>query len=711
LASGLWSTIRQFDRARLAPAMALRNALGVAIPLIIGVALGNPSGGAMAATGALNVSVSDGDDPYLHRGRRMFSAALFVALAVFAGRLSGRNHLIAIALEALCAFAAGLLVAAGPAPGDIGSITLVTLIVFSGSAASSPGKAFSSGLLAFAGGVLQTIFALALWPVHRYLPESRALALLYAELARSAASAGAASEAPPATEPILAARAALGGLDSARSVEAERYLALLSQAERIRLAVLVLSRLHVRMRREPGSSADTAVLDRARELASRMLRSISGALDAGVKGDPHPECLRELRDLAEQLRAPHAGDNSPQLAAMRADARRQLDALTGQLAAAVELAAHTSPSGGREFERREAAQPWSLRLAGVLAVLRANLTLDSAAFRHALRLAACVVIADTVGRSVGWHRAYWAPMTVAIVLKPDFTTTFSRGVLRLAGTFTGLALATALFHWLSPSAVVQALSIGIFMFLMRWAGPANYGVLVTALTALVVLLFAITGVAPGELIAARALYTVIGGTIALAAYRLWPTWERTQAPEALARLLDAYRDYFQAVRDAYLRPGLESDPVFAARLERVRQAGRLARTTLEASVARLRLEPGVSANQITRLQAILANSHRFIHAVMALEAGLFRSRPAPARAEFATFTNDVDSTLYFLAAYLRGVLVRHGDLPDLREDHRALLHAGVPDVERYELVNVETDRVTNSLNTLAGELIQWVGGA
>ena len=242
------------------------------------------------------------------------------------------------------------------------------------------------------------------------------------------------------------------------------------------------------------------------------------------------------------------------------------------------------------------------------------------------------MIADTVARSIGWHRPYWAPMTVAIVLKPDFTTTFSRGVLRLAGTFTGLALATALFHWLSPSAMVQAVFIGIFMFLMRWAGPANYGVLVTALTALVVLLFAITGVAPAELIAARALYTVIGGTIALAAYRIWPTWERTQVPEALARLLDAYRAYFQAVRDAYLRPGLESDPVFAARLERVRQAGRLARTTLEASVARLRLEPGVTASRLTRLQAILANSHRFIHAVMALEAGLFRSRPAPARA-------------------------------------------------------------------------------
>jgi hypothetical protein len=96
---------------------------------------------------------------------------------------------------------------------------------------------------------------------------------------------------------------------------------------------------------------------------------------------------------------------------------------------------------------------------------------------------------------------------------------------------------------------------------------------------------------------------------------------------------------------------------------------------------------------------------------MALEAGLFRSRSVPARPQFATFANDVDSTLYFLAAYLRGVPLRPGDLPDLREDHRALLRSGAPDVERYELVNVETDRVTNSLNTLAGELIQWVSGA
>ena len=47
----------------------------------------------------------------------------------------------------------------------------------------------------------------------------------------------------------------------------------------------------------------------------------------------------------------------------------------------------------------------------------------------------------------------------------------------------------------------------------------------------------------------------------------------------------------------------------------------------------------------------------------------------------------------------------------MREDHRALLQSGATHAERYELVNVESDRVTNSLNTLSLELIQWVADA
>ncbi|MEO8050592.1 MAG: hypothetical protein ABI833_09275, partial [Acidobacteriota bacterium] len=48
------------------------------------------------------------------------------------------------------------------------------------------------------------------------------------------------------------------------------------------------------------------------------------------------------------------------------------------------------------------------------------------------------------------------------------------------------------------------------------------------------------------------LNTTAGGVIALLAYWLWPTWERHQVAEGLAGMLDAFRVYFQAVRDGLL---------------------------------------------------------------------------------------------------------------------------------------------------------------
>ncbi len=168
----------------------------------------------------------------------------------------------------------------------------------------------------------------------------------------------------------------------------------------------------------------------------------------------------------------------------------QVAALAGQLRAAVSLASHSIGAGQRAFERLEARKPWTLRLASSLAILRANLSLHSTAFRHALRLACCIAIGVSLGRGMGLLRPYWIPMTIAIVLKPDFSSTFSRGVLRLAGTYVGLILATGLFHLVSPTAALQIALVAAFTFLLRCFGPANYGILTTAVSALVVLLVA-----------------------------------------------------------------------------------------------------------------------------------------------------------------------------------------------------------------------------
>ena len=167
-------------------------------------------------------------------------------------------------------------------------------------------------------------------------------------------------------------------------------------------------------------------------------------------------------------------------------------------------------------------------------------------------------------------------MTVALVLKPDFGSTFSRGVLRLAGTYVGLMLATVLFHFISPTPAVHVVWIGMLAFIMRSTGRANYGVLVTALSALIVFLFSLNGVAPHDVIASRALNTTIGGALALAIYWIWPTRERTQVRQAMASMLDAYRLYFQAVSRAYL-DGRAVDPHELDRLAHEGAAGALER--------------------------------------------------------------------------------------------------------------------------------------
>jgi uncharacterized membrane protein YccC len=710
-----WNTVIRFERSKVTPWIGLRNALGVALPLIVGAAIGQTAGGLMTAIGALNVSYSDGVEPYRQRAWRMLAASCFGALAVGAGGLLSRDHLLPVPLAAVCAFAAGMMAAVGETPSNIGVMTLATLIVFAAQA-MTPVAALQSGLLAFGGGLLQTGLAVASWPMRRYGPERRALAALYSELARSAGNAeesAASNAAPPASQQSTDAQRTLTSLAGDHSLEAERYVALLNQAERIRLALLALARLRIRLGRESGSGAQAAVLDQSLKAASHALTAIAewrGAMpcadlsDAGgARGTTPLDQVRQIEAAANQLRG--SAD------AMTLDARRQLDALAGQIRSAAELAFHTTPAGSAVFAARESAIPWTLRLAGAMANLRANLSLDSAIFRHALRMAACVAIGEAISRYTGSRRGYWLPMTVAIVLRPDFTGTFTRGVLRVGGTLAGLLVATGLVYFLMPAVGPEIFLIVFFTFLLRCYGSANYGIFVMALTALIVFLVSLTGLAPGPIMIARGLNTMAGGAIALAAYWLWPTWERTLTPDLLADMLDAYRHYLQAVRDAYLNPsvglGVEPGGEFDVRLDRTRLAARLARSNAEASLARLRAEPGVSEDRIDILSKTLVSSHRLVHALMSMEAGLATSAPVPPREAFRKLANDADATIYFLAAALRGSAIERGHLPDLREDHHALLQSGDPRVDRYALVNVETDRVVNSLNTLSGHVLYY----
>jgi uncharacterized membrane protein YccC len=704
-AQAFWQTLTHFDSTKVFPHRALRNAIGVVLPLVGGFLLQMPRGGLVIASGALNVSYSDGSDPYAVRAKRMLSASVFIAIAVFAGAISGTHQVLAIVLATIWAFVAGLLVAVGGASPDIGVISLVTLLIYAAQPLT-PHQAAVSGLLALAGGILQTVLSVALWPVRRYDPECRVLANFFQELANRAQVSLHAMSAPMASVHSEQAQETLLGLGRDSGAESIRFRSLLNQGERVRLSLLRLSRLRLRMERERMDYRGIEILKRYLELASGVLQQISILLNPALANpavEIDAQTLVKLDRQISDLRALESGASGSFLAAVAKDTLFQMDALNGQLRASLDLARHKDEPLDQDAPISAVDPPWRKTAASWAESLRASLNLPSPAFRHAVRLAALVALGDIAGRMVSWRRTYWLPMTIVLVLKPEFAATFSRGLLRIAGTIVGLLLATALFHLFPASVFMEVILIFVFVYLLRWVGPANYGIFGILVSALIVLLIAINGVSPKDVIWARGINTVAGGALTLVAYWLWPTWERTLVSERIAQLIDSYRNYLVVVIRSRA-----SNPASFAELDRVRRGARIALSNLQASVDRLSSEPGTTAAHMSQLTAILASSHRLVHAIMALEA-IFSQQPVLANsAPLKEFVTEVEKTLNLLATSLRGTRVMARDFPDLRKQYRKLVEASAPSSHapesRFDPINMEADRITNSLNTLAEQI-------
>ncbi|MBS0591610.1 MAG: FUSC family protein [Proteobacteria bacterium] len=673
--------------------VALRNVVGMVLPLGVGLATGHTSIGLGIASGALNTMFLDQPGPYRLRMQRMLLGSLGAGMSAFVGGLLGA-HTLAMTLAALiCGVAAGMLVALGPNAGRAG-LTCVILLIVMGSQPLDLRTAASAGALIFIGGLLQTLLALAAWPLQRYRPERLAIARVFRELATITHRPLAPNRlecAPPVTQGLLDIELLLNGAHRARGAEMERFRVLARIVERIRLELLALADLTSTL---PEDDARRTLL-RLREYASRTLNGVGEALEHATSAEATSGAI-EGYDAA--LTALESLDRDTATARQRTltVALVRAQSLGGQLRAAIRNAAFAGAHGERAAEAQEASLPAPLRPASPIATLRANVHLQSVAFRHALRLGVCVCLAIVgerlYGHVGGGSHAYWVPMTVAIVLKPDFAGTFTFGLLRVAGTLLGLVLTSILLHYAFDDPWTRLALLALLGIGFRMLATVNYGIGVTMLTGLIVILLAFYGTPPGETMAARAVATVVGSAFALLAYALWPTWEHLQP--ALATMIEAYRVYFST---------LLADDADMRRDARV--AARTARTNAQASLDRLRGEPRSNPTAVALGEGVFANANRLVRAGMALEAVLQDSAERPERDGVLAFAQRVDAALGNIADGLRHA--HSVDIGGLRGDERALAKtlAAVPPDNTAHTVAIATadacDRIADALDALA----------
>ena len=109
----------------------------------------------------------------------------------------------------------------------------------------------------------------------------------------------------------------------------------------------------------------------------------------------------------------------------------------------------------------------------------------------AVRLALCMGVAEIARQNVPTQRPYWVLLTVAIVLKPDFGSVFTRAMQRGAGTLLGVLLGSAVLALL-PRSPWLLLAMAVFAAILPWARNANFGLFSVFQTPLIILLLDLT---------------------------------------------------------------------------------------------------------------------------------------------------------------------------------------------------------------------------
>lgn len=146
--------------------------------------------------------------------------------------------------------------------------------------------------------------------------------------------------------------------------------------------------------------------------------------------------------------------------------------------------------------------------------------------RFALRFAVALVLAVATERALAIPHGYWVAMTTLLLLRPDFQDTYARSLGRLGGTLLGAGLATGFAHFATPGAIPLAALVGLFAFLAYAGLRFNYGVFSFFLTAYVILLLTLAGLAERQVAGERIEGTLIGGVFALAAHIDFYRWRR-----------------------------------------------------------------------------------------------------------------------------------------------------------------------------------------
>lgn len=191
-------------------------------------------------------------------------------------------------------------------------------------------------------------------------------------------------------------------------------------------------------------------------------------------------------------------------------------------------------------------------------VLKSNISLTSSHFRHAIRITIALLLGYLVSLLpfVEIGHTYWILITIVAILKPAYSITKQRNLLRFYGTVAGAVIAYGLLHFIHINAVLFAILL-LSMILCFSLLKGRYFWAVLFMTIYVFMSFNFLN--PGNvnvIFKDRIVDTFIAGIIAfLVSYIVLPVWEHTQNLDLMKKSAESNLTYFHSVMSKFLNDG------------------------------------------------------------------------------------------------------------------------------------------------------------
>lgn len=240
-------------------------------------------------------------------------------------------------------------------------------------------------------------------------------------------------------------------------------------------------------------------------------------------------------------------------------------------------------------------------------VLRNNISFSSSHFRHAIRITTALFIGYlfSLFQFLGIGHTYWILITITAILKPAYSITKQRNLLRLYGTIAGALIAYGILHFIHINGILFTILL-LSMILCFSLLKGKYFWAVLFMTIYVFLSF--NFLSPGNvniIFRDRIVDTMIAGIIAfLVSYIVLPVWEHTQNLDLMKKSAECNLIYFQSVIAKFMQENTDIEDYKVKRKNAI-----IALANLSDNFQRMISEPKNQQKKLEVVHQFVATSH------------------------------------------------------------------------------------------------------